>query len=78
MDHITYTNLKEKLEKDLVDLTDAALIETNEAQLDTYIDKIYHTTGKLNTLEKLFKKINLDSEGRPVLKDTTGAIQWRF
>lgn len=78
MDNITYTNLKDKLEKDLVDLEDAALVEKNEAQLDAYIDKIQHTTGKLNTLEKLFKKINLDSEGRPVLKDSTGAIQWRF
>lgn len=78
MNNKTYTNLKEKLENELSDLTNVALQEEDENKLDTHLNKISQINGKLSTLKSLFGKINLDEEGNPVLKDSDGSIQWKF
>jgi hypothetical protein len=78
MNNKTYTNLKEKLENGLSDLTNVALQEKDENKLDTHLKKISQINGKLSTLKSLFGKINLDKEGNPVLKDSDGSIQWKF
>lgn len=78
MNNKTYTNLKEKLENGLSDLTNVALQEKDENKLDTHLKKISQINGKLSTLKSLFGKINLDEEGNPVLKDSDGSIQWKF
>lgn len=78
MDNKTYTQLKEKLENELSDLTNVALIEKDENKLDGHLNKISQINGKLSTLKSLFGKINLDEDGNPVLKDSNGSIQWKF
>ena len=78
MNNKTYTNLKEKLENELSDLTNVALQEEDENKLDTHLNKISQINGKLSTLKSLFGKINLDEEGNTVLKDSDGSIQWKF
>ena len=78
MNNKTYTNLKEKLENELSDLTNVALQEEDENKLDTDFKKISQINGKLSTLKSLFGKINLDEGGNPVLKDSDGSIQWKF
>lgn len=78
MDNKTYTQLKEKLENELSDLTNVALIEKDENKLDGHLNKINQINGKLSTLKSLFGKINLDEDGNPVLKDSNGSIQWKF
>ena len=78
MNNKTYTNLKEKLENELSDLTNVALMEKDENKLDGHLKKISQINGKLSTLKSLFGKINLDEDGNPVLKDSDGSIQWKF
>ena len=78
MNNKTYTNLKEKLENELSDLTNVALQEEVENKLDAHLKKISQINGKLSTVKSLFGKINLDEEGNSVLKDSDGSIQWKF
>ena len=78
MNNKTYTQLKEKLENELSDLTNVALIEKDENKLDGHLKKISQINGKLSTLKSLFGKINLDEDCNPVLKDSDGSIQWKF
>ena len=78
MNNKTYTQLKEKLENELSDLTNVALKEKDKNKLDTQLKKISQINGKLSTLKSLFGKINLDEDGNPVVKDSDGCIQWKF